>query len=248
MDTVGAPAPASARPFGAQQAFALLALQLIAQLAGGVALGLVFGIYGGVSGNGPPLALDSPQFLALAILCGTAVQAVVSVLYVRSRAGTGLNDGSLSGVAWRAASNHAVLQGLVLGAALGAAVVGLVLVYPPDEAALSGPLIMLQRAGGWPFGVLVLFAIGIAPVLEEFVFRGAAFGALHARWGLWPAALISGACFVALHAADKLDYPLGFLFVGALAALATWLRVRHGSVAPGIAAHFAYNLAAVVAG
>jgi len=244
---VGLPPP-SALPFGPLQAFALLVLQLAAQLAGAVVVGLIATIYARIAAPATPLDTNGPQFLALALVGGAAFQVLASVWYVRSRAGLRLTDGSATGVAWRPAPNAALGQGLMLGAVLGLAVVALVMAFPPDESALNGPLIRLQRAGGWPFGVLVLFAIGLAPVLEEFVFRGAAFGAIHARWGLWPAALIPGACFVALHAADKIDYLPGFAFVAALAALTTWLRVRHGSLAPCIAAHFAYNFAAVVAG
>lgn len=247
VDTVIAPT-APAHPFGPKQALVLLLLQLAAQLAAGVLIGVGWSVAIRMGLPLAPAAQDNPQFLAFTILIGGLLQVWFSVLYVRSRAGPRLTSDALDGVAWRTADDSAIWQGFGLGAVLGVAVLAVVVAYPPDESALTGPLITLQRAGGWPFGVLVLFALVIAPLLEEFVFRGAAFGAIHSRWGLWPAAILPNLFFVALHFADKTEYPLGFAMVAALAALTTWLRVRHGSLAPAIAAHFAYNLMAVVAG
>ncbi len=60
---------------------------------------------------------------------------------------------------------------------------------------------------------IVAFAIAVAPVFEEFFFRGFAYPALKQRWGTWRALVIVSAAFAAIH----LHVPsLGPLFVLAI--------------------------------
>ena len=60
---------------------------------------------------------------------------------------------------------------------------------------------------------IVAFAIAVAPVFEEFFFRGFAYPALKERWGTWRALVIVSAAFAAIH----LHVPsLGPLFVLAI--------------------------------
>ena len=48
----------------------------------------------------------------------------------------------------------------------------------------------------------------IAPIVEEFFFRGFFFGALRNWHGVWPAALITGVVFGCIHVGSA---PIGFL-------------------------------------
>lgn len=79
----------------------------------------------------------------------------------------------------------------------------------------------------------------VAPIAEEFFFRGFFFGALRNWKGLWPAAIITGLVFGGIHvgSADAaLLVPLAFFgFVLCL------LRERTGSLLPCIALHCANN-------
>jgi hypothetical protein len=61
--------------------------------------------------------------------------------------------------------------------------------------------------------LIVAFAIAVAPIFEEFFFRGFAYPALKQRWGTWQALVIVSAVFAAIH----LHLPsLGPLFVLAI--------------------------------
>jgi membrane protease YdiL (CAAX protease family) len=99
-----------------------------------------------------------------------------------------------------------------------------------------------------------VFVCVIAPVAEEFFFRGFIFGALR-RWrielagrniGTWVAAIITGIIFGAFHTASApAEYlvPLGFLgFV--LCLLRWWTR----SLYPGMALHSVNNSLALGVG
>jgi hypothetical protein len=220
---------------------ALLALMFFGQVAGAMLCGMFAGVYAALAHVPVPQVLAAPEFLASAILLGSLVGIGATVAYTRHLAADAIADGSALGVGWVAAPDRALVTGLAWGAALGVAVLLAIKLLPPDLEALKGPLSQLFRAGGFPMFCGLAIVLLIAPVYEEFLYRGAVFAAFRRRWSLWPSALASGSVFVVMHAADKLDYLPGFAFVAVLAALTTFLRVRYKSLAPGIVAHLAYN-------
>jgi membrane protease YdiL (CAAX protease family) len=89
-----------------------------------------------------------------------------------------------------------------------------------------------------------VFVTVIAPVCEEFFFRGFIFGMLRSGlsgrpWGPWVAAIVTGLLFGAAHsgsAAAKYLLPLAFL--GFLLCLLRW---KTGSLYPGMALHSINN-------
>ena len=86
--------------------------------------------------------------------------------------------------------------------------------------------------------VTILVCI-IAPLCEEFFFRGYFFTALRSWRGMWPAALITGLVFGAIHAGSAdpaFLVPLGLLGMGLCL-----LYVRTGSLYPCVAAHALNN-------
>lgn len=87
-------------------------------------------------------------------------------------------------------------------------------------------------------GILV---IAVAPVVEEFFFRGFLYKSLRNGTGAWSAALVSGAIFGAIHFKPEFIFPLAIL--GAILAL---LYERTGSLWPCIALHAANNALAFV--
>lgn len=94
--------------------------------------------------------------------------------------------------------------------------------------------------------LLALFSITIAPLVEEFVFRGAAFEALRSSLRPGVAASIVTVVFVLIHAPEKWGYPPGFLMVSVLAVGAIWLRMKSGSVWPPTLLHALYNVAVIL--
>jgi membrane protease YdiL (CAAX protease family) len=92
----------------------------------------------------------------------------------------------------------------------------------------------------------VVLIAGLAPIAEELFFRGFLFGGLRKRFSLWPAAIIAGIVFGAIHA------PTGVTAVIPLAGLGVmfcWLYEKTGSLWPSVIAHAINNgLALALAG
>ena len=87
----------------------------------------------------------------------------------------------------------------------------------------------------------LISAVLLAPPIEELMFRGALFGGLATTWNVRGAAVVSGATFWVMHGPEFVHWPAA-VAIALLTALATWLRVRSGSLWPSVAAHFGYNL------
>ena len=83
----------------------------------------------------------------------------------------------------------------------------------------GGEQTVVEDLGADRGGVLlvasVLLVVGVAPVVEEFFFRGFFYGALRSRFGVWSAAALNGLLFGAIHYSgpDTLSIlpPLAFL-------------------------------------
>ncbi len=80
-------------------------------------------------------------------------------------------------------------------------------------------------------------AIVAAPLAEELFYRGLVFGGLQ-RWGFWPAALLSGVLFSAVHFDPGSLIP--FFIIGVVLA---WLFWRRGALWESVAFHMLFNTA-----
>jgi membrane protease YdiL (CAAX protease family) len=97
-------------------------------------------------------------------------------------------------------------------------------------------------------GFLVVLAVALAPLSEEFFFRGVLFRTVRDRHGFWPAALASAIPFGLVHyvpspAIDALVLQL--TMVGTGIGLA-WIYERRGTVLASMAAHMAFNVVGLV--
>ncbi len=95
-----------------------------------------------------------------------------------------------------------------------------------DEDFVEGPVLVI--------GSFFMICVG-APLAEETVFRGGIFGGL-LKWGFWPAALISGLLFSAIHM--DLGSLIPFWAVGIGLA---WLYWSRGSLWDSIICHGMFN-------
>ena len=101
----------------------------------------------------------------------------------------------------------------------------------PEELGVEGSAVAL---------VAVAFLVAVvAPVAEEFFFRGFFFGALRNWRGLWPAAVLTGLVFGAIHAGSSDVAYLVPLAVFGLALCLLYARTR--SLYPCIGLHCANN-------
>jgi membrane protease YdiL (CAAX protease family) len=229
--------------WGLVQAFWLVAGFIIMQLAG--MLGCTLLITGGTWLAVQKLHLALPAFsfsLLVTVVAGYFASALWSFWYIGRLGPARLRDGSVTGIAWRRAPSGAYFIAFLLAVLIIIAVVVIVHLVPPNMAAIKNmPTAKLFGAPGWPTLVLAVLAVIIAPPVEEYVFRGGVFAALASRFSpLW-AGIITTAVFMAVHAPEKIYYPAGFIDVGLMAAAAAWLRVRFGSIRPGILLHLLYN-------
>jgi len=107
------------------------------------------------------------------------------------------------------------------------------LLTPPElksDIVFNGPAVLLS------FQALAF----ITPLSEEIFFRGFVFGGLLARFGPWPAMVISGLIFSAFHLSLGVAVPIfitGFLLA--------WLYWRTGSLWAAIGAHAGQNALAL---
>jgi uncharacterized protein len=147
-----------------------------------------------------------------------------------------LGSAALPALGFRAVGWRLVLLGTLATAAVSIAVsqIGL------EPQGVKQAMKIAQDPAALVVGLALL--AGLAPLVEELVFRGLLYGWLAGRWGPGIAVIGSSLAFAAAHvelAHVILVLPLGLVF--------GWLRWRSGSLWPSLVAHMANNGLAVVA-
>lgn len=107
-------------------------------------------------------------------------------------------------------------------------------IAPPDQALLDS-----TAAGGLTTVLSAIVAVVLAPVVEEFIFRGALFQALRRRLGLWPGVGLSSLAWAVVHV-EVFDA----VYLTALFVLGAWLAAtfhRTGSLVVPIVGHATFN-------
>lgn len=147
-----------------------------------------------------------------------------------------LGAAALAALGFRAVGWRPVLLGVVLTVAVSVAVSQL----GPEPQGVKQAM-KIAHGPGAIYVSLALLA-GLAPLVEELVFRGLLYGWLAGRWGAGVAVVGSTIAFAAAHvelAHVVLVLPLGLVF--------GCLRWRTGALWPSLVAHMANNGLAVVA-
>ena len=179
--------------------------------------------------------------MAWGALLGFVLSGLWALVYVRRRARPLLRRGEAGAIAWRAPRLRGYGAGVLAALSAFAFASLMVAALPPDVSRLTGPTSRLLDAPGFPRMAVQMLAVLGAPLVEEFVFRGAFFAALARGWGVRWAGVVTTLLFMALHAPDKAGWWPGFLVIGFLGAMLVALRLRYKSLWPGMLAHFLYN-------
>jgi membrane protease YdiL (CAAX protease family) len=108
------------------------------------------------------------------------------------------------------------------------------LILQPD----SGDPIQTGDRYGTLIGSCVIIIV-VAPLTEEIFFRGFLYRILRGRMGLWPALVINGALFGAIHLTS--GGPLAVALIAPLGFLLCLIYERSGSLYPCIALHALNN-------
>lgn len=104
----------------------------------------------------------------------------------------------------------------------------------PEEAAIS---LFTSTHDKALMAVFTILAVGAAPFMEEFVYRGFLFNALLRYMPVWGAATISGVIFGASHAS-----PTAFLPLACSGVVLAYVYERSGSLTASMLTHALFNL------
>jgi membrane protease YdiL (CAAX protease family) len=118
------------------------------------------------------------------------------------------------------------------------AYIGLTLIYTLILQPDSGDPVEAGDRYGILIGSCVIIIVS-APICEEIFFRGFLYRILRGRMGLWPALVIDGALFGAVHLTS--GGPLAVALIAPLGFLLCLVYERSGSLWPCIALHAANN-------
>jgi membrane protease YdiL (CAAX protease family) len=217
-------------PPGWAPATALLAI--IAGLGGALGAGLVIGIIGAIFGA--DVADPTPAVTLIETVAQDLCFIGAAVLFARMHAPPrpwqfGLRPTRvLPAIAWIAGAFAVLFAfGQVWGSLVGI-----------DSTEKLPDALGVHRSHIALAGAAILVTV-IAPIGEEFLFRGYVFPALRNWRGLWPAALITGLLFGALHVVSApIEFLVPLAFFGALLC---FLYQRTGSLYPGIVLHSINN-------
>ena len=97
-----------------------------------------------------------------------------------------------------------------------------------------------EPAHAWAYAVNFVVIAGVAPIVEELMFRGAGYSLL-ARFGRIVAIVGTGVSFGLIHGLVE-----GLLILAAFGIGLAWLRAKTASVYPCIAVHSLFNAIALV--
>ena len=81
----------------------------------------------------------------------------------------------------------------------------------------------------------------LTPISEELLFRGYILDSINRIHGKWPAILLSSLLFGLVHFDP---YIIGMATIGGV--IYGWIRIRAGSLIPGIVAHAMWNTMALI--
>lgn len=159
--------------------------------------------------------------------------------------GVGIFERRLSGFGLARISKVEILRYSAAGALMGGAVAFLTYVYPHTGATHSPAEIFLTNG----FGVRALWAVTaivVAPMVEEYVFRGFILSAAANKVGVPAAIFASAAAFLAMHLPQVDAYWVAIVSIGALGIFCGVARFISQSLLAPIVLHASYNAVGVL--
>lgn len=232
--------PTGAPPWGIAGSLAVLAVFALSQLGAALGISLLLrtfrGLAGAGSGYGLAVKLGLPATVAASHLMAWLS---IYLLVVRWH-----HAPAIVALRLRRTPMRPVLLALLGGVIVQLLAGSLLWVFPPPPDYVP-PLREFLLLGAWAIVLLFLFAVVMAPLLEEVMFRGLLFPALRRRFAFPFSAFVVTVLFTAMHLGQSGAYwpPLvGIALCGWF--LARW-RERTDSLWPPIAFHMSFNLTAL---
>ncbi|HIN53667.1 MAG TPA: CPBP family intramembrane metalloprotease [Planctomycetes bacterium] len=172
----------------------------------------------------------------ISILAGYAV-----LMVTRWLARDVITDGEITGVGWVESSPLRCLLGAALGVAICCSTTFLMITLFPNLEPEAGPLDDMFNQGGVMLLLLIILALVLAPLVEEFLFRGVMLAGFTRSFGFPLAVFFCTSLFVLLHFDAILRYTPAVIPLTGISLALVFLRVKFKSLWPAIAAHFGYN-------
>ena len=139
-----------------------------------------------------------------------------------------------------------VATAVVAGIVMAGLVIFLTEAFPPPPDMNDLTMQRLIDAGGFAVVAAFFLAVIIAPIFEEYVFRGYIFDGLSQRLPSTAVIVVCAVLFTIPHLFEYYQYWVAYTAVFSLGCIAGWLRFRSESLIPPIACHFAYNAVLMV--
>ena len=182
------------------------------------------------------------QFMIYGTLPLFMISGLPVLLLTRWLAADAISDGSAVGVGWRKSSLSSVIGGLLLGVFLAFSCLVLYStvfkrITPGDDGMVS----QFANAGNLALLMFAVLALCLAPLIEEFLFRGVMMAGFTRSFGLPTAVFLCSFLFVLVHVPELIKYWPGTIGIGGLALITAWLRLQSKSLFPAMACHFGYN-------
>lgn len=193
---------------------------------------------------------DQVQRIAIipAALVGTALGWLLMLRMTRRSLPGPLASGALSLVGWTPTSAKTLAVAASIGLTLSLLMVFVLIpLFPPTPEQASGYLAQAAATPGLIRLGWAILAVGIAPPVEEFLYRGVLLAGFTESWGPAIAATAVTSLFVVLHMVEVQTYWPGLAGIALMAIAALQVRRGTGSLGPAIALHAAYNIVPVVA-
>ena len=173
----------------------------------------------------------------ISILAGYAV-----LMVTRWLARDVITDGEITGVGWVESSPLRCLAGAALGVVICCSTTFLMItLFPNLEPEPGGPFEDMLNQGGVMLLLLIILALVLAPLVEEFLFRGVMLAGFTRSFGFPLAVFFCTSLFVLLHFDAILRYTPAVIPLTGISLALVFLRVKFKSLWPAIAAHFGYN-------
>jgi len=213
--------------------------------------GFGFGVYSANAlGNSQPEAVQklmAPYFLPIAIF-NLILSSLIVFQMTRNTLPGAINQGALASIGWIRSSSQMIL--IACGVGFAVALCYLFLIIPvldvSQDVHTQGPIATAAHLGGWQRFFWAIMALLIAPLIEEFIFRGVFFSGISNSIGVFLSAVITTVIFIVVHIPEAMHYWPAFVGIGMLAIATILFRIKTKSFIPSIAVHFSYNLVIVI--
>jgi len=242
MDEIDAPAPVGP-VWGAKKAFYSLVAFFLPQILLAVPVGI---IWGNRCKAAPTADHRSAVMLMASTFLGTIFGGLVVFRDIRRSFPGPIASGALLTIGWARPRARTLWLAAGVGVGFSLLYLGALAVFPPLEDQKVGPMARLLASGGWALHVWAIGAVMVAPIVEEFVFRGVLLKGLSASWGVWVAGPLVTLIFVSLHLPEVVHYPPALIVLTACSIALLVARLATKSLVSSIAMHVSYNVGLVV--